>query len=194
MLTFVDHHGTSTPLALPSRRYADPRLSPDGRRVAVHIVEEGRENFVIDLDRGTLMRLTADPGEDETPIWTPDGKWVVYTSTRADHARAIFRRMADGSSGEELLWSGTGHVHLGGFTPDGRMLVLAVTGLRLGRDRTPRGVRAGVSEPRRPLSDVCQPRSRASASRNPTQQPRSTSGPGSTYRSKRARTRRALDR
>ncbi len=126
MLTFVDHRGTSTPLALPSRRYADPRLSPDGRRVAVHIVEEGRENFVIDLDRGTLMRLTADPGEDETPIWTPDGKWVVYTSTRADHARAIFRRMADGSSGEELLWSGTGHVHLGGFTPDGRMLVLTI--------------------------------------------------------------------
>ncbi len=85
--------------------------------MAVHIVEEGRENFVIDLDRGTLMRLTADPGEDETPIWTPDGKWVVYTSTRADHARAIFRRMADGSSSEELLWSGTGHVSTPAIPP-----------------------------------------------------------------------------
>jgi eukaryotic-like serine/threonine-protein kinase len=125
-LTLVDDRGNATPLALPPRRYADPRLSPDGRRVAVHIVEEGRENFIIDLERGTLLRLTADPGEDETPIWTPDGHWVVYTSTRNEHVRAIFRRRADGSTGEELLWSGTGHIHLGGFTPDGGTLVLAV--------------------------------------------------------------------
>jgi eukaryotic-like serine/threonine-protein kinase len=126
VLTFVDERGAATAVSLPARRYADPRLSPDGRRVAVHIVEEGRDNFVADLERGTLMRLTTDPGEDETPIWTPDGQWIVYTSTRADHARAIFRRKADGSTGEELLWSGRGHVHLGGFTPDGRTLVLAI--------------------------------------------------------------------
>jgi Tol biopolymer transport system component len=36
----------------------------------------------VDLRRGTLMRPTIDQGEDETPIWTPDGRWVLYTSTR----------------------------------------------------------------------------------------------------------------
>ena len=126
LLTFVNERGTATPVSLPARRYADPRLSPDGRRVAVHIVEEGRDIFVADLERGTLLRMTLDPGEDETPVWTPDGQWIVYTSTRADHPRAIFRRRADGGTAEELLWSGEGHVHLGGFTPDGRTLVLAV--------------------------------------------------------------------
>jgi Tol biopolymer transport system component len=71
------------------------------------------------------MRLTFDPGEDETPIWTPDGKWIVYTSTRADVARAIYRKAADGSGPEILVWKGTGHVHLGGITPDGKTLVVS---------------------------------------------------------------------
>jgi eukaryotic-like serine/threonine-protein kinase len=126
LLTLVDPHGVSKPLPFPPQRYADPRLSPDGRRVAVHIFEEGRENYVADLERGTLMRLTVDPGEDETPVWTPDSRAIVYTSTRTNHERAIFRRMADGSAAEELLWTGKGHAHLGGFTPDGRTLVLAM--------------------------------------------------------------------
>jgi Tol biopolymer transport system component len=90
------------------------------------VFEEGRENYIADIARGTLIRITFDPGEDETPIWSPDGKSVLYTSTRTNLERAIFRRHADGSGSEEQIWSGPGHLHLGNFTPDGRTLVIAI--------------------------------------------------------------------
>jgi len=71
------------------------------------------------------MRLTFDAGEDETPVWSPDGRSIAYSSTREGLGRAIYRKAADGSGKEELLWSGKGHVHLGGFTPDGTSLVVS---------------------------------------------------------------------
>ena len=124
-LVVVSRDGTARPIELPERTFSDPRVSPDGTRLVVHGFETGRDNWVADLRRGTLMRLTFDPGEDETPIWTPDSNWIVYTSTRADVPRAIYRKAADGSGPETLVWKGTGHVHLGGFTPDGKTLVVS---------------------------------------------------------------------
>ncbi len=124
-LVVVARDGTTQSIELPEHTFSDPRVSPDGTHVVVHGFETGRDNWVADLRRGTLMRLTFDPGEDETPIWTPDGRWIVYTSTRRDLARAIFRKAADGSGPETQVWSGTGHVHLGGFTPDGKTLVVS---------------------------------------------------------------------
>ena len=124
-LVVVARDGTARPIELPEHTFSDPRVSPDGTHVVVHGFETGRDNWVADLRRGTLMRLTFDPGEDETPIWTPDGRWIVYTSTRRDLARAVFRKAADGSGPETVVWTGTGHVHLGGFTPDGRTLVVS---------------------------------------------------------------------
>ena len=124
-LVVVARDGTARPIELPEHTFSDPRVSPEGTHVVVHGFETGRDNWVADLRRGTLMRLTFDSGEDETPIWTPDGRWIVYTSTRRDLVRAVFRKAADGSGPETVVWSGTGHVHLGGFTPDGRTLVIS---------------------------------------------------------------------
>lgn len=121
----VTDGGATSPLAFPERVFSDPRVSPDGTRVAVHGFEKGFDNWVADLKRGTLMRLTFDAGEDETPVWSPDGRSIAYSSTREGLGRAIYRKAADGSGKEELLWSGKGHVHLGGFTPDGTSLVVS---------------------------------------------------------------------
>ena len=126
-LVTVAESGVVTPIALPEHTFSDPRVSPDGARVVVHGYETGRDNWVADLKRGTLMRLTFDPGEDETPIWSPDGRWIVWTSTRADVERVIYRKAADGSGSEELLWKGKGHLHLGGFAADGKTLVISFT-------------------------------------------------------------------
>jgi len=71
------------------------------------------------------MRLTFDPGEDETPCWSPDGRWVYWTATRANRARVIYRKAADGTGPEQEIWKGDTHVHLGGVTPDGTALVMS---------------------------------------------------------------------
>ena len=101
--------------------YYDPRLSPDGRAVAVEILGEGDDIWVLDLVRGTQTKLSLGDGEDETPAWSPDGRWVAW-STGRDDRRVILRKRADGSGAEEVLWSGPEHAHVTAFAPDGRSI------------------------------------------------------------------------
>ena len=109
-LVWVDREGAVEPLGAPPRAYFDPRLSPDGRRLAVRIEGENRDIWVYDLGRRTLSRLTFDPGSDETPVWTPDGKWVTFAGDR-DGVMNLLRRVADGSEEEEQLVTLQEHTH-----------------------------------------------------------------------------------
>ena len=69
-----------------------------------------------------LTRLTHENGEDESPVWTPDGKRITYSSTRG-RSRLTFWRSADGSGPEELLFAGSRHQHLDDWTLDGQTLL-----------------------------------------------------------------------
>ncbi len=125
-LALLDHRGAGTSIGAPAHLYSDPRVSPDGHKIAVHVFEEGRDNWVFDLRSGALTRLSFDVGEDETPVWSPDGRYVFWTASRGSVNRAIYRKSADGSGAEQLVWSGDAHIHLGGVTPDGSTIVISV--------------------------------------------------------------------
>ena len=125
-LVWVEHERGSTPVTLPEKGYFDPRLSPDGQRVVVEAADVGDDIWVADLRRGTTTRLTFDPGEDETPAWSPDGRWVAYASSRAGQQRVIYRKAADGSGSEEKLWAAPEHMHVDDWAQDGRSLLLTV--------------------------------------------------------------------
>jgi Tol biopolymer transport system component len=69
------------------------RLSPDGKRVAVDQWKDGDTDiWVIDLDRGVPNKLTLDPAVDRNPLWSPDGKRIVFSSGRAGALDRIFLR------------------------------------------------------------------------------------------------------
>ena len=111
-------------LAFPTEQiYYDPRVSPDGRRVAVEVLGDGDDIWVLDLDRNTQTKISLGAEEDETPAWSPDGAWVAWSTNRDDGQRVILRRRADGSGPEEVLWSGPEHVHVSMYAPDGRSLL-----------------------------------------------------------------------
>ena len=61
--------------------YIEPRVSPDGRRIAVtRLGELGLgEVWVMNGDGGQAFPVAAD-GADYNPVWTPDGKTLTYTS------------------------------------------------------------------------------------------------------------------
>jgi eukaryotic-like serine/threonine-protein kinase len=83
--------------------YRDPRLSPDGRFLAVASDDARNGKFFIrvyDLARGISARLT-DGGTDRSPAWSPDGQRITYTTL--DALKAI---PADGSSPPQLLMKG----------------------------------------------------------------------------------------
>jgi serine/threonine-protein kinase len=122
----VDRSGKSSILPTEAREYSDPRLSPDGRLVAAHLQGDQNDVWVADVTRGSLTRLSYDAGEDETPAWSPDGRTVAWASTRSDLIRGIFRRRADGSGSEELVWRLDKHCHVHDWSPDGRYLVLEI--------------------------------------------------------------------
>jgi len=116
-LVWADSKGTSQAVSTPQHFFEQPRISPDGRSIAVANREGNPDVWVYSIDRGTLVRLTFDPEEDETPTWSPDGRRVTYR-----RANKFFSKSADGSGSEELLASVEGNAHIGNWSPDGRFL------------------------------------------------------------------------
>jgi len=132
-LVWVDRKGAEQPLAAPPHAYRDPRLSPDGQRVAVTIDELGSQEWLLDIGRGTLTRLTFEGNYNGGTAWTPDGKRIAFGSDRAG-ARNLFWQLADGSGGtERLATSDRGQV-AGSWSPDGQTLAFEQTGSSTGFD------------------------------------------------------------
>jgi eukaryotic-like serine/threonine-protein kinase len=122
-LNWVDRKGTEQPLPAPPHVYLNPRLSPDGRQVALDIVEADKwDVWIYDLMRDTLTRLTFE-GINGFPVWTPDGEKVAYMSQRTGPPN-IYWTPTDGSGAEERLTTvgGTNQTPMS-FSPDGRTLV-----------------------------------------------------------------------
>jgi serine/threonine-protein kinase len=123
-LWWVDAEGRSQPVVLERHNYSDLRLSPDGRRVATHLFEDENDVWVWDLVRGDSTRITFDPSEDETPIWSPDGLSLAYASSR-EAGRVVYLRRADGSASavETVIWEGSEHLHLNDWSAaDGKLI------------------------------------------------------------------------
>ena len=95
-LVWVTRNGAAQPLAAPVRAYRGPRLSPDGRRVAVAIEEQESQTWLYDLSKETLTRLTFEGSANYNSIWTPDGKRIVFNSNKEGPLN-LFWQLADGS-------------------------------------------------------------------------------------------------
>ena len=96
----VDRQGRASPLpGLPLDSYRDVRVSPDGARLAL---ATQADVWTYDFVRATTSRLTTDPAPDRSPLWTPDGQRIIFTSTRAGYPE-LFWRAADGSGSDDRL-------------------------------------------------------------------------------------------
>ncbi len=92
----------------PRLRQAAAAISPEGDRIAVAEVTEGKwDIWLYDLRRGTRSRLTTD-GAAGSPVWLPDGNSLLFASrsTKAKGGGAIKRVMADGSGRMEEIGPG----------------------------------------------------------------------------------------
>lgn len=97
-LVWVNRAGVVTPFASTLRSFAHPRVSPDGRRI---VAFRDGDLWIYDLARDSLSQLTFQGGN--LPLWTRDGREIIYGRPRAGTGWDIFRKPADGSGSEQEL-------------------------------------------------------------------------------------------
>ena len=130
-LVWVDRKGHEEPIKAPLRAYGAPRLSPDGTRIVVDIKDRQTDVWIWDFARETLTRLTLDKGT--YPVWTPDGRRVVFGIMRAA-AQNLYARAADGTGTvDQLSTSANGQVP-SSVTLDGTRVVGYEFAPKTGRD------------------------------------------------------------
>jgi len=128
-LTLLDRQGKPVRPVGPPGLYGPPALSPDGTRVVVTKNDPQSGNadiWTFELTTGKATRLTDDPQPDVLPTWSPDSKQIAYVSTRGSYS-GIYRRAADGSGNEELLFRYTpgAGIALSDWSPDGKFLTFS---------------------------------------------------------------------
>ena len=79
-LVWVDRAGNVREITSARRRYSNPRLSPDGTRVAVTITEKGRDVWIEDIGRGVSSRITSGPEAEFDAIWTHRGNQLLFAN------------------------------------------------------------------------------------------------------------------
>ena len=117
---WVDRQGKPTPLPLPARSYLNPRISPDGTRLATEIEGPNHDFYVYDFDRDVMSRITND-GSSHGPIWTPDARRIAYRTWKGG-AMTMSWLPADRSGPEERLVNYTAWQSATSFSPDGKYL------------------------------------------------------------------------
>jgi len=120
-LVWVDRKGVAEPLGAPPRPYDNPVLSPDGHRIAVVVRDDNPDVWMYELTRGTSSRQTLDPGEDETPVWMPDSKRLIFAGTRHGTS-TLFMKTVDENAEHILLSVPGGHRHAFAISPKGDVL------------------------------------------------------------------------
>ena len=102
-LVWVDRNGREELIGAPPRSYTYPSVSPDGKQIVVSANDEEQDIWLWDSSRRTLTRLTFEPGQDNYPVWAPDGRHVIYSGDRRTN-----RRAADGTGPVEPFTDATG--------------------------------------------------------------------------------------
>jgi serine/threonine-protein kinase len=125
-MVWVDRKGVEQPVNAPAHNYVLPRISPDGQRVTAGIEEGDDQVWTYDFGRDTLTRVTFQGKGNLDPIWTPDGKRIVFKGT----GNRLFWQPADGSGTmEELTNSPLGSNNVpGSWSPDGQNMAFTYDG------------------------------------------------------------------
>jgi Tol biopolymer transport system component len=119
-LVWVDRSGKKIDVLGEPADYYEPRISPDGRRVAVGIGDPG-DIWIYDVARRIRTRLTFAAADDFSSVWSPDGTRVAFSSVRSG-AGDLYAKVASGTGADELLSSSKVFKVPNSWSPDGRYL------------------------------------------------------------------------
>ena len=126
-LVWVDLEGNEEALPLPPAEYESPRVSPDGRYVAVEVRGVNTDVIIYDLERDISTRLTFETSVDGFPVWSRDGQRVAFASDR-DGTLDVYAKAADGTGQVERLTTSESFQAPEVWLADGQLLIATLTG------------------------------------------------------------------
>ena len=123
-IVWVDRNGAETPVSSDRAAFRIPRLSPNGKLVAVAISDETRRSdiWIYDTERGAKRRLT-DEGHNLEPVWTPDGTRLTFYSDGR-----VAEMQANGGGSKEILLDGDRERFPCSWSTDGQDILFDETG------------------------------------------------------------------
>ena len=128
-LVWVDRQGRETLVTDEKRPFAAPRLSPDGKQVALSIGDiTGRNVSIFDFETGSLSRLTFENERNGSPTWSPDGKWLIFQAGQVGGESGLVRQPVDRSRPQERLTSTPARQMTLSWSPDGQVVAFTESG------------------------------------------------------------------
>jgi len=142
---WLDAAGKTQPLLAKPDSYVRPSLSPDGNKLAIST----SDIWVYEWQRDSMTRLTFGPSTSSYPIWSPDGRYILFLATGG-----TFWTRSDGSGKPQPLTQSKNLQVPWSFTADGKRLAFYEVTPETGRDlwtvpleSDAAGLRAGKPEP-----------------------------------------------
>jgi serine/threonine-protein kinase len=135
-IDWMTRDGKTSPLRATRVAWSHPRFSPDGQKLALDISDgKQRDIWVYEWSRDTLTQLTFDPGNDSTPVWTPDGRRIVFRSDRAKPGiHNMYWVNADGTGEVTRLTDSPDDQSATSWHPSGKFLAFQANGGATGLD------------------------------------------------------------
>ena len=111
---WLDAAGKTQPLLAKPGVYERPRLSPDGERL---VFGDGSDLWVYEARRDAMTRLTFDGTKNITPVWSPDGRYIVFSGDGG-----LWWVRSDAAGKPEPLIKSNNPLFPFSFAPDGKRL------------------------------------------------------------------------
>ncbi|MCA9738120.1 MAG: PD40 domain-containing protein [Gemmatimonadetes bacterium] len=127
-----------------AKQIRDATPSPDGSRLAFAVLGD---LYVMDWPDGTPRRLTRMDAQEAHPVWSPDGRWIAFTTwSGAEDDGALYRVRADGRGTPERVTTEPGYYTDPVWSPDGARIVALRTQGRAYDEALARGIPGGLQD------------------------------------------------
>jgi Tol biopolymer transport system component len=124
VLTWFDRTGQRLGILGEAGLYTNAAISPEGSRVAVSLTQgtpPNRDIWLLDAASGARTRVTDHPSADASPVWSPDGNAVVFSSQRNGPYQTFRRPLAEGAA-DQLLFQSEASAIATDWSRDGRFV------------------------------------------------------------------------
>jgi serine/threonine protein kinase len=135
-MVWYDRQGTPNPTGWATQWYGEPRISPDSNRAVVPVFDPrsgASDLWIYDLLRNVPTRFTTESPTDKDPVWSPDGRGVLYTTERGGSPNIFLRRFDNGGALEPVVVNPV-PVFADDWSPDGNWIAYTVNTTKAGTD------------------------------------------------------------